>query len=290
MSLLLTFAELDNLNEATIVNENTDWLERETLIYNIKNSGKSYNFDKYSNAQLYRIWQRIQAKKVDHNKTSKQTTTSKKVYALCNTCGCTLTDGGYCPVCDDGDEAYLAEKELELFKENYDMNFQTILEELDRLYESENAPEEEVGEEAEEVEAEEMPEGHSILRCANCGALVIKKDTDVVMDEEAELANVEEECVFCGEAKGYDMIGVFSPNDKYEAIEEFLDEVNETEEADEEEIEIVDDEAEVEEAEEVEETEADDEEVVEESLEAPVVEETEEADVAEVADEDASKE
>ena len=72
-----------------------------------------------------------------------------------------------------------------------------------------------VEEPAEEL-AEEEPK-QFILECSKCGALVIKDETDIVEDEESDLVNVEDECKFCEETKGYKIIGTLLP---YEASEE----------------------------------------------------------------------
>lgn len=55
-----------------------------------------------------------------------------------------------------------------------------------------------------------------ILECAKCGALVIKDEADVVVDEESDLVNVEDECEYCEEKAGYKIIGVVAP---YEVAE-----------------------------------------------------------------------
>jgi rubrerythrin len=142
-------------------------------------------------------------------------------------------------------------------KENYEMNFQTILEELDKLYEedleknldkkvaaeekveddkveekealTEAAEDEEilVDEEpivddetaAEETveEAEELEEAQLVLECENCGAITLKAEADVKVDEETDLANIEEKCQYCEEAKGYKIVGTVMP---YEGTEE----------------------------------------------------------------------
>jgi DNA-binding transcriptional regulator YhcF (GntR family) len=102
------------------------------------------------------------------------------------------------------------------------MNFQTILEELDRLYEAQEEQDtvivEESAEDADDevliieddddAEAPEAPEA-VVLKCENCGALVIKNNDEVVVDEKSDLANVDEECAFCGETAGYTVIGEF---------------------------------------------------------------------------------
>ncbi len=56
-----------------------------------------------------------------------------------------------------------------------------------------------------------------ICECDKCGALVIKDEADIVVDEDTDLVNVEDECQFCEEAKGFKIIGVVAP---YEAVNE----------------------------------------------------------------------
>lgn len=68
---------------------------------------------------------------------------------------------------------------------------------------------------AEEPITEEEPR-QVICECDKCGALVIKDEADIVVDEKTDLVNVEEECQFCEEAKGFKIIGVVAP---YEATE-----------------------------------------------------------------------
>ena len=127
------------------------------------------------------------------------------------------------------------------------MNFQTILEELDRLYEEDavnvtdekvdedSAAEKEVplteaaedaGEEEIEIEddsaddtedaqvapeepvVEELP---LVLECTNCGAVSVMAEADTVVDEESALVNTEDPCQYCEEAKGYRIIGKLAP-------------------------------------------------------------------------------
>lgn len=68
-----------------------------------------------------------------------------------------------------------------------------------------------------EEPAEEMEPRQLILECSKCGAIVIKDEADVVVDEESDLVNVEDECEYCEEKEGYKIIGVVAP---YEATEE----------------------------------------------------------------------
>jgi hypothetical protein len=102
MNLIDAFMALDKLHEAN----------RATLINNIKNAGKrNYSFDKYSDEQLYRMWQNIQK---EAEKTAGWHEYAKIINAeqkpICSKCGQRLTDGALCPVCDDGEEDYDYEK------------------------------------------------------------------------------------------------------------------------------------------------------------------------------------
>jgi hypothetical protein len=129
------------------------------------------------------------------------------------------------------------------------MNFQTILEELNRLYEEESlktnsdsateeqekeevlteAAEEEIElevvddeQEADELDTEDAPK-QVVLECANCGGLVIKTEADVAVDEKTDLANMAEACQYCEETAGYTIVGEVVPYeaeaDKNETVE-----------------------------------------------------------------------
>jgi hypothetical protein len=137
------------------------------------------------------------------------------------------------------------------------MNFQSILEELDRLYEEEakkavadeateesededaaalkEAVEDEVEEAEVEIvddEAEETAELQLVLACAECGALMIKAEADVAVDEETGMANVDEACQYCEATAGHNVIGTFTPNETAAAETEEVEE-EPVEEADE---------------------------------------------------------
>ena len=97
MSLLLTFMELDKLNEST--------MSRQDLISNIKASGRNYNFSNKSTDQLFRIWELIQKK--DNEKAGMKDyydELRKNKSRKCSNCSATLSDGGTCPVCYNGEE------------------------------------------------------------------------------------------------------------------------------------------------------------------------------------------
>jgi hypothetical protein len=84
---------------------------------------------------------------------------------------------------------------------------------------------------AEEAPTEEAPtEEEPIVRqlaleCANCGAITIRDEADVKVDEEADLVNMEDACEFCEEAKGHKIVGVVTPYEEAEEeVTEGLDE------------------------------------------------------------------
>ena len=127
-------------------------------------------------------------------------------------------------------------------------DFLSIMEELDGLYESDIENDvEETALEAEEpaIPAAEMPDDVAVevpaedeapkqiaLECVKCGAIIIKTEAEVQVDEETDLANVDDSCAYCDAAEGFKISGIVVP---------FEDE-------DEDEIEIEDDEEVVSEA------------------------------------------
>ena len=50
-------------------------------------------------------------------------------------------------------------------------------------------------------------DGEVILKCSTCGGLLTKEPKEVVIDSETELSNVEEECPYCGNVGGYEIVG-----------------------------------------------------------------------------------
>lgn len=103
MSLILTFMELDKLYESAGLSEDT-WLSRQALIRKIQDAGFNYNFDKYTDAQLYRICGRIKNKTNRPVKSTAATCTSnKKSYEYCSNCGQPLYNGEYCSICGPDD-------------------------------------------------------------------------------------------------------------------------------------------------------------------------------------------
>lgn len=102
MNMFRAFLELDKLNESY-----DDYGDRQELIDKLKGLGRRYHFDKYSNKQLYCIWKEESAKeaaKSAEEAAFKDYYDSKIEKPTCADCGKVLTDGGYCPVCDDGAE------------------------------------------------------------------------------------------------------------------------------------------------------------------------------------------
>lgn len=104
MSMLLTLMELDELYESA---PSAEWLSRKALIRNIKNSGRNYNFEKYSDEQLYSIWERIQKEDAERIAAWEYRNLSDDDRpATCTECGIRLNSNGLCPCCDDGEEDY----------------------------------------------------------------------------------------------------------------------------------------------------------------------------------------
>lgn len=73
--------------------------------------------------------------------------------------------------------------------------------------------------------------GEVILKCDICGGLITKAPEDVVIDEETQKANVEEECPYCFNDGGYDIVGEVKVPEtlEYEEVDEFGDRTNDTE-------------------------------------------------------------
>ena len=65
-----------------------------------------------------------------------------------------------------------------------------------------------------------------VLECANCGALVIKAETEVSGEDEQGLVNLEEACQYCEETAGYKVLGMLVQNDEDEAEIEIEDDVD----------------------------------------------------------------
>ena len=76
-------------------------------------------------------------------------------------------------------------------------------------------------EEDTEIEVVDDEPKQVIIECDKCGALVVVDETDIKVDEETDLVNVDTECKFCEEKAGYKIIGAMVP---YEAAEEAVEE------------------------------------------------------------------
>lgn len=76
--------------------------------------------------------------------------------------------------------------------------------------------------------------GEVILKCNVCGGLITKVPEDVVIDDETQKANVEEECPYCYNIGGYDIVGEVKVPEtlEYEEVDEFGDRTNDTVEED----------------------------------------------------------
>lgn len=98
MNLLLTFMDLDKLYESS------QRLDRAAIIKNIENSGRNYDFEKYSDEQLFRMWKKIQKETAELAAMHDINMEDAVELPTCPECGTRLNDGGTCPICDDGEE------------------------------------------------------------------------------------------------------------------------------------------------------------------------------------------
>ena len=96
MNMFHAFIELDEA-----------YNDRHTLIADIKKAGKNYNFDKYTDAQLFRMWQRLQTPKLAKKEPVHELDLDfepVRDFDCCDFCGERLTDLGQCPVCELGED------------------------------------------------------------------------------------------------------------------------------------------------------------------------------------------
>ena len=62
-----------------------------------------------------------------------------------------------------------------------------------------------------EEEIKDSYVGDVILDCCVCHSKLYKHPDEVIIDEEANLANIDEECPFCYSTDGYEIIGMVAP-------------------------------------------------------------------------------
>lgn len=108
MNLIDAFMQLDKIAEAIELSESGDWLDRETLIKDLKAAGKHYNFNKYSDEQLYRMWEREQNTK--HFSSSATRAQVELSHDKCDKCSTILNPLGQCPSCDLGEKDLTEER------------------------------------------------------------------------------------------------------------------------------------------------------------------------------------
>lgn len=89
----------ETLNEATMT--------REQMISELHKAGKKFYFPKYTDGQIYNMYMKYVVnapKAVDDTVSVEQEPEVFEEKPTCPDCGTRLTDGGYCPKCDDGEE------------------------------------------------------------------------------------------------------------------------------------------------------------------------------------------
>lgn len=117
-------------------------------------------------------------------------------------------------------------------------NFVSVFEELSKLYEADELEQDVAVEEADADVVDEAPAAEGpkqlVLECSKCGAVCVKSEDDVVIDEATDLANVEEECAACEEAAGYKILGELLPYavEEDEEIKESVEKPEDAPEAD----------------------------------------------------------
>lgn len=79
--------------------ESSQFTDRQYLIDRIKNTGRNYNFDKWTDAQLFAMWQRIAQEELNKAKLASSILKAKDA-EYCKDCGTQLSDDGSCPRCD----------------------------------------------------------------------------------------------------------------------------------------------------------------------------------------------
>lgn len=76
---------------------------REQMVDAMKKAGRNYHFDRYSDAQIFRMYQKYVLNPAPAKKTE-QPEVEIVVTNTCEKCGNRLSDSGSCPVCDEGEE------------------------------------------------------------------------------------------------------------------------------------------------------------------------------------------
>lgn len=119
MNIFRAFMELDEA-----------YNDRQYFIDELKKAGKNYNFSKYTDAQLYRMCQRLSkvAKTAKDPQHELDLDFNEKEIEYCD-CGARLSDAGFCPVCHDGEEDLIETistskmfVELEAFRRDWKKN------------------------------------------------------------------------------------------------------------------------------------------------------------------------
>lgn len=104
---VIPVSELPEYVKKKSVLQEQDFSDRDYLIAELTRLGYNYNFDKYSDRQLYCILDKTLKKIKDERMKAEANAAERELAkeasrADCSLCGSSLTDGGYCPVCDDG--------------------------------------------------------------------------------------------------------------------------------------------------------------------------------------------
>ena len=83
------------------------YIDRQSIIDSLTRHGYRYNYDKYTDQQLFRIWQdkrgKLSPMEIDQMERELANMPKK---AKCENCGRVLDESGCCPVCEYGETEY----------------------------------------------------------------------------------------------------------------------------------------------------------------------------------------
>lgn len=97
MNMFRAFMELDKLNESSP--------SKLSMINDLKAWGKAYkSLEQRPYGQVWNIWDKERRAQDEQQAYAELATIPNEEKPTCDECGRTLTDGGFCPVCDDGAE------------------------------------------------------------------------------------------------------------------------------------------------------------------------------------------
>lgn len=103
---------------------------REQLLKKINTEfGKQYKLKGLSDQVVYNVYNRLvdaEIRRKDYIRANKEISAQKQHEKYCDECGTHLTDGGYCPICDDGEEDMFESVEQETLATSTQSNIKDV--------------------------------------------------------------------------------------------------------------------------------------------------------------------